>query len=121
VFGIVEIIAHFKVGVSDWIHIALVSTNIQVSRKASRCHFFLFDEIKFFLIIFILVCGDKYCDLKYENCSNCPIDCNKCPLKPVYIGLITTGGILLFISLIGFGLVSQINENDYLNFHLFNY
>ncbi len=69
----------------------------------------------------ILVCGDKYCDLKYENCSNCPIDCNKCPLKPVYIGLITTGGILLFISLIGFGLVSQINENDYLNFHLFNY
>lgn len=35
VFGIVEIIAHFKVGIKDWIHIALVSNNIQVSRKAS--------------------------------------------------------------------------------------
>jgi hypothetical protein len=38
VFGIVEIIAHFKIGMKDWIHIALVSTNIQVSRKASRIH-----------------------------------------------------------------------------------
>jgi hypothetical protein len=36
VFGIVEIIAHFKIGVKDWIHIALVSKNIQVSRKSSR-------------------------------------------------------------------------------------
>ena len=34
VFGIVEIIAHFKIGVKDWIHVALVSNNIQVSRKA---------------------------------------------------------------------------------------
>jgi hypothetical protein len=38
VFGIVEIIAHFKIGMKDWIHIALVSTNIQVSRKASTIH-----------------------------------------------------------------------------------
>jgi hypothetical protein len=36
VFGIVEIIAHFKVGIENWIHIALVSSNIQVSRKASK-------------------------------------------------------------------------------------
>jgi hypothetical protein len=36
VFGIVEIIAHFKVGIANWIHIALVSSNIQVSRKASK-------------------------------------------------------------------------------------
>ena len=34
VFGVVEIIAHFKVGVKDWIHIALVSMNVQVARKA---------------------------------------------------------------------------------------
>lgn len=34
VFGVVEIIAHFKVGMKDWIHIALVSTNVQVARKA---------------------------------------------------------------------------------------
>jgi hypothetical protein len=47
VFGIVEIIAHFKVGMGDWIHIALVSTNIQVSRKASRFSFFFGnDEMK---------------------------------------------------------------------------
>jgi hypothetical protein len=58
------------------------------------------------LIILILVCGDKYCDVKYENCSNCPIDCGKCPLKPIYIGLMTTGGILILISLIALGLVS---------------
>jgi hypothetical protein len=45
VFGIVEIIAHFKVGIKDWIHIALVSTNVQVSRKASMS---LYDEIKIF-------------------------------------------------------------------------
>jgi len=45
VFGIVEIIAHFKVGIKDWIHIALVSTNVQVSRKASMS---LCDEIKVF-------------------------------------------------------------------------
>jgi hypothetical protein len=45
VFGIVEIIAHFKIGMKDWIHIALVSTNIQVSRKASTIHLF-FDMIK---------------------------------------------------------------------------
>lgn len=34
VFGVVEIIAHFKVGMKDWIHIALVSMNVQVARKA---------------------------------------------------------------------------------------
>ena len=37
VFGIVEIIAHFKVGITNWIHMALVSSNIQVKRKASQC------------------------------------------------------------------------------------
>ncbi|CAF4298169.1 unnamed protein product, partial [Rotaria sp. Silwood2] len=90
VFGVVEIIAHFKIGIEDWIHIALVSTNIQVSRKA--------------------ICGDDYCDLNYENCSNCPIDCGKCPLKPIHIGLITTG-CALFISLfIGFFLYFKIQE-----------
>jgi hypothetical protein len=56
--------------------------------------------------LLILVCGDKFCDLKYENCSTCPIDCGKCPLKPIHIGLITTGGILLLSALIAFGLVS---------------
>jgi hypothetical protein len=45
VFGIIEIIAHFKIGMQDWIHIALVSTNIQVSRKASM-FFFLINKIK---------------------------------------------------------------------------
>jgi len=53
-----------------------------------------------------LVCGDKFCDLKYENCSNCPLDCGKCPLRPIHIGLIITGCILFLASLIGFGLVS---------------
>ncbi|CAF1038615.1 unnamed protein product [Rotaria sordida] len=90
VFGIVEIIAHFKIGIKDWIHIALVSTNIQVSRKA--------------------ICGDEYCDLNYENCSNCPIDCGKCPLKPIHIGLITTGCGLLISSFIGFFLYFKIQE-----------
>jgi hypothetical protein len=67
----------------------------------------MFSIIKLrFLIILILVCGDKYCDIKYENCSNCPIDCGKCPLKPFYIGLMTTSGILILVSLIAFGLVS---------------
>jgi hypothetical protein len=36
VFGTVEIIAHFKVGITNWIHIAMVSSNIQVGRKASK-------------------------------------------------------------------------------------
>ena len=36
IFGLVEIIAHFKVGIANWIHIALVSMNVQVSRKASE-------------------------------------------------------------------------------------
>lgn len=36
IFGVVEIIAHFKVGIANWIHIALVSMNVQVSRKASE-------------------------------------------------------------------------------------
>jgi hypothetical protein len=40
VFGVVEIIAHFKVGMEDWIHIALVSKNVQVSRKASMIFLF---------------------------------------------------------------------------------
>ena len=105
VFGIVEIIAHFKIGMQDWIHIALVSTNIQVSRKASM--FFLFNLIKSRVLIeFVLVCGDKYCDIKYENCSNCPIDCGKCPLKPFQIGLITTGCVLILVAVISLGLVS---------------
>ncbi|CAF3566678.1 unnamed protein product, partial [Adineta steineri] len=90
VFGIVEIIAHFKVGIADWIHIALVSSNIQVSRKA--------------------ICGDKFCDIKYENCSNCPLDCGKCPLKPIHIGLITGTCVLFLSSLIGIGLYFKIQE-----------
>ncbi|CAF3206506.1 unnamed protein product [Rotaria socialis] len=90
VFGVIEIIAHFKIGIEDWIHIALVSTNIQVSRKA--------------------ICGDKYCDLNYENCSNCPIDCGKCPLKPVHIGFITTGCTLLVGLFIGVFLYFKIQE-----------
>jgi hypothetical protein len=107
VFGVVEIIAHFKVGMQDWIHIALVSKNVQVSRKASMI--FLFWMIKWRVLIwFLLDCGDKYCDLHYENCSNCPIDCGKCPLKPFQIGLISTVCVLVLASLISFGLVSWI-------------
>jgi hypothetical protein len=41
VFGIVEIIAHFKVGITDWIHIALVSSNVQVIRKASKFYYMI--------------------------------------------------------------------------------
>ncbi|UJR09649.1 hypothetical protein I4U23_013883 [Adineta vaga] len=90
VFGIVEIIAHFKVGIQNWIHIALVSSNIQVSRKA--------------------ICGDEFCDVKYENCSNCPLDCGKCPLKPIHIGLITVVCTIFVGSLIAVGLYFKIQE-----------
>ena len=62
------------------------------------------------MCVLIVVCGDKFCDGKYENCSNCPIDCGKCPLKPVYIGLMTTGVILLVIALIVFASVSSIEK-----------
>lgn len=103
VFGTVEIIAHFKIGIEDWIHIALVSKNIQVNRKAS-----MFILVNFYNEIneFPIVCGDKYCDVKYENCSTCPIDCGKCPLKPIHIGLITTGCTIFIGSFIGVFLVS---------------
>jgi hypothetical protein len=63
--------------------------------------------------MFMLVCGDKYCDIKYENCSNCPIDCGKCPLKPFHIGLMTTAGIFLLVLLIAFGSVSRIDDTYY--------
>ena len=39
VFGTVDTIAHFKLGINNWIHIALVSMNIQVARKASKDKF----------------------------------------------------------------------------------
>ena len=41
VFGTVEIIAHFKIGTLHWIHIALVSSNVQVSRRAGQHSFVL--------------------------------------------------------------------------------
>ncbi|CAF1403604.1 unnamed protein product [Adineta ricciae] len=90
VFGVVEIIAHFKVGIANWIHIALVSMNVQVNRRA--------------------ICGDDFCDVKYENCSNCPLDCGKCPLKPIQIGLISVGCAIVVFSFIGIGLYFKIKE-----------
>lgn len=61
----------------------------------------------------ILVCGDDFCDVKYENCSNCPLDCGKCPLKPIQIGLITFGCAIVVFSFIGVGLVSLITRNSF--------
>ncbi len=54
VFGIVEIIAHFKVGIANWIHIALVSSNIQVSRKASKVVQMIKSSFDFWTVIFSL-------------------------------------------------------------------
>ena len=40
------------------------------------------------------------------------MDCGKCPLKPVYIGLIVTSGVIFVLALLGFGIVSAINASD---------